>query len=148
MPDAAPSRASFPVGVVLAAFAAGTIAVFGGLTSYNVTRALNQQTKDPYDIRATAERMAPLLKRVPSNVTLGYISDVRIDTDAGKAVYFAAQYAVAPHLLVDAGASGAYEFALGNFSQGQDYAAVGKAAGLALVENFDHGVILYRKDRR
>ena len=147
MLDSAPLRASFPVGVIAAALAAGAIAVFGGMTSYSVTRALNQQAKDPYDIQATAERMAPLKVRVPAGAVLGYISDVKLETDAGKAVFFAAQYALAPRLLVDARANAPYEFVLGNFAQGADYQAIGRGAGLTLVEEFDRGVILYRKDR-
>jgi hypothetical protein len=113
-----------------------------------VTRALNQTTKDPYDIQAAAERMAPVRTQVPENAAVGYISDVKMDTDAGKAVFFAAQYALAPRILVDARTSRSFDYVLGNFSMGQDYEAIAREAGLTLVQDFGRGAVLFRKGHR
>jgi hypothetical protein len=148
MQKIAPPPVKYPLGVTAAAIAAGAIALFSSMTLYSVTRVMNETSRDPFHVGLATEQFAPVLSRTSSNAVLGYVSDLELNTDAGKAGFFAAQYAVAPRILVDASKGGPFEFVVGNWGRQQDYAAAGRRRGLALVEELGNGIVLYRKGAR
>lgn len=138
----------YPLGVAAAAIAAAAIAMFSAMTLYSVARAMNETSKDPFHVQMAAEQFAPVLSRIPANAVLGYVSDLELNTDAGKAAFFATQYAIAPRILVDASKGERFDYVLGNWGLAQDYAAAGQSRGLTLVEDFGNGIVLYRKGSR
>jgi len=148
MQESAPPRVRYPLGVAAAAIAAAAIAMFSAMTLYSVTRAMNETSKDPFHVQMAAEQFAPVLSRIPANAVLGYVSDLELNTDAGKAAFFATQYAIAPRILVDASKGERFDYVLGNWGLAQDYAAAGQSRGLTLVEDFGNGIVLYRKGSR
>src|SRR5207253_2394131 len=82
-----------------------------------ISAGMAQQRPDAFTAAAAETRFASFRERVPANATLAYLSDASQEQDAGKAMFSAAQYALAPRLLILAGAGHRPEFALGNFSR-------------------------------
>jgi hypothetical protein len=148
MQESVPPRSKFSVGVIAASIAAGAIALFGGMTAYSVSRVLNKASKDPFHVQIALEQFAPVRARVPATAVLGYASDLPLSSDAGKAGFFAAQYALAPRILVDSASRDRFEYVLGNWARKQDYAAAGKSRGLDPIEDLGNGIFLYRKGAR
>jgi hypothetical protein len=148
MQESVPPRSTFSVGVIAASIAAGAIALFGGMTVYSVSRALNEAAKDPFHVELALEQFAPVRDRVPATAVLGYTSDLELSSDAGKAGYFAAQYALAPRILVDAASRDRFDYVLGNWAREQDYVAAGQSRGLIPLADLGHGIFLYRKGAR
>jgi hypothetical protein len=140
-----PPRSKFSVGVIAASIAAGAIALFAGMTAYSVSRALNVASKDPFHVGIALEQFAPVRARVPATAVLGYASDLALSSAAGKAGFFAAQYALAPRILVDAASRDRFDYVVGNWARKQDYVAAGQSRGLTLVEDLGQGILLYRK---
>jgi hypothetical protein len=148
MQESAPPRVKYPLGVTAAAIAAGVIAMFSAMTLYSVTRLMNETSRDPFQVQLASVQFAPVGSRLPANAVLGYVSDLDLNTDSGKAAFFAAQYAVAPRILVDAAKFERVDLVLGNWGREQDYAAAGRPRGLTLIEDLGNGIVLYRKGAR
>jgi hypothetical protein len=120
-------------------------AVFGSLQSMQLS---SQLQADPWGVASAEKRFAPLLPNLPLRESVGYISDLGLNQQSGSTAFLAAQYVLAPRLLVPAGRQQNPEFAVGNFSQPQNYAQFGRNSGYMPVEDFGNGVILYRAAQR
>lgn len=140
MPPDAPN-VRYPASLLAAVFALALLAPLGALQSYRVAKELAAASDDPYGVARAVERLSPLRDRLPDSARVVYFTDVPVNTEAGTAAFLAAQYALAPCLLVDAGATPQPEWAVGNFSKPQDYSR----PGYALVADFGNGAILYRR---
>jgi hypothetical protein len=125
--------------------AVAVVAVFGAMNSYQTSVRNARQYPDAYGAGRAQVRFAPLVARVPASARLGYLTDLDRSSDAYAAGFLAAQYALAPRQLV---ASEAPEWAVGNFSQPQDFAAAGAALGYELSADLGNGVALYRRKGR
>lgn len=134
-----------PALVSAACLAVGILGAFGALNSYQGARGYNAQYPDAYGARVAQIRFAPLLPRVPASAQLGYITDLDPSQTAYSAAFLAAQYAVSPRLLFIVNAANRPEWAVGNFSKPQDFAAAGRAKGYALAGDFGNGVILFHR---
>jgi hypothetical protein len=134
-----------PAAIPAVCLGVAALSVFGALNSYQVSSGIAQQSPDPFAAAAAETRLAPILERIPANATLAYLSDVPQEKDAGKAMFFAAQNALAPRLLIFAGAGRRPDFALGNFSSPGDFTSAGAQAGYSVIQDFGNGVVLYRK---
>lgn len=132
------------VSAVLAVCALG---LFGAILNYSAAAKAAKES-DPYRIGAQKERFGAAQGRLPANAVVGYISDVPTADALGQAMFFGAQYALAPRLLVGAEAGTKPEWWIGSFSKPQDYAAAGAAQGLVLVEDLGQGVVLFRREKR
>jgi hypothetical protein len=126
-----------PVKTVIGLSAACLLCAYAGLSFYGNQADRNKASSDPYKIAAQEERFAALKRALPPTTVVGYVSDV-----SQPAVLSAAQYGLAPLLVVD---SAAREWVIGNFSRPLDYTEFGRARQLTLVRDFSNGVILYRK---
>src|SRR5580692_11468910 len=121
------------------------LAVFGARNSYQTSNDYSAQYPDQYGGAKAEVRFAPLLARVPGNAEVGYFTDLDPAQALAGGVFLAAQYAVAPRLLINVDAQNKPEWAVGNFSKPQDYAAAGEAKGYSLVEDLGSGVVLFRR---
>ena len=125
--------------------AVGVLAVFGALNSYQVSRDYAEQFPDVYGGQRARIRFAPLLPRVPANAELGYLTDLDPAQNAYPTALLAAQYALAPRVLLMLDARTRPEWAVGNFSKPLDFAAVGEPWGYALAGDFGNGVVLFQR---
>jgi hypothetical protein len=123
------------------------LAVWGSMTLYQLTE-LERQEADPYGIAAQGERFAAIAARVPPGEILGYTSDQALDGTAGQAMFFGAQYALAPRLLTGDSKRGNPRYVLGNFSKQLDVAAWGAVLGLRVAAEPGSGVVLFEREHR
>jgi len=139
-----PLRVTAGLGVVC------VLATVGAIQSYSRTAAYEDSQRDVYSVAAAELRFAALKPKLPRSEMVGYITDLPPGSVANTTAFLAAQYALAPALLVSIDPRVKFEYAIGNFSRPQDFAAAGASKGLQLVEDLGQGVILYRikKDGR
>jgi hypothetical protein len=124
------------------------IVAIGAVVGSSQSMQLSSQLQlDPWGVESADKRLAPLLPNLPMQETVGYISDLALETRGGSTAFLAAQYVLAPRLLVVAGA-GNPDFAVGNFSQPQNYAEFGSKFGYLPMQDFGNGVILYHRAQR
>ncbi len=121
------------------------LAVLGARNSYQTSGDYSAQYPDLYGGVRDEIRFAPLLARIPANAEVGYFTDLDPAQALAGGVFLAAQYAVAPRLLVNLDAQNKPEWAVGNFSKPQDFAAAGEARGYSMVEDLGNGVVLFRR---
>ncbi len=142
--DNSSSRSTL-VTVVLLAVA--LMAVYGALNSYQVSAEYARQYPDAYGGERARIRFAPLSSKIPANAQLGYFSDLDPSHPAFAPAFLAAQYAVAPRILLLLDAKTMPEWAVGNFSKPKDYAALGESHGYSVASDLGNGVVLFhRKD--
>lgn len=133
-------------GRLKAAFAAvAFLATGSALNSYFVSERNAAQFPDTYGVERAQVRFSPLIERVPPNAVLAYITDVDPAQPTFAASFLAAQYALAPRLVLGPTSSQKPEWAVGNFSAQVDYSAAGRARGYDLVSDFGSGVVLFRR---
>ncbi len=145
MPSSPENRSTI-ITVVL--FAIGILAVYGALSSYQLSAAYAKQYPDAFGSVIAQVRFAPLLERVPATAVLGYFSDIDRASDAFNAAFLAAQHAVGPRLLVLVDAKDGPEWAVGNFSKPQDYGALGATHGYQMVADMGNGIVLFKRSAR
>jgi hypothetical protein len=123
------------------------LAVFAALNSFQVSQGYSAQYPDTYGGARAEVRFAPLAARTPSGAQLGYITDLDPSQPAYAAAFLAAQYALAPRLLVTlTSATGSRpEWAAGNFTKPQDYAAAGSSLGYEAAADLGNGVVLFHR---
>ena len=134
-----------PAAIPAICLAVAALSLFEGFNSYQISAGTAQQRPDAFTAAAAETRFASFRERVPANATLAYLSDAPQEQDAGKAMFAAAQYALAPRLLIFAAPDHSPEFALGNFSRPVDFGAAGSQAGYQVAQDFGNGVLLYRR---
>ena len=131
--------------VSVACLGVAVLAVFAALNSYQVSSRNAEQYPDTYGAGRAQARLAPLLPHVPHQARLGYLTDIDPSQSAYTAALLAAQFALAPRQLVLLEQGALPEWAVGNFSKPQDFAAAGAARGYEVAGDFGNGVILYHR---
>lgn len=131
--------------VTLVLFAVALVAVYGALNSYQVSAEYARQYPDAYGGERARIRFAPLLSKLPAAAELGYFSDLDRSQPAFAPAFLAAQYAVAPRILLFLDAQTMPEWAVGNFSKPLDYAPLGEARGYSMTGDMGNGVVLFRR---
>jgi hypothetical protein len=126
-----PSAARF------ATIAVGLAALYATAEVYRASELINLQGRDPYLAGMQDARFANLAAAVDPSAKLGYVSDQGLESPTGQAMYFTAQYALAPRLLVRAEHTDAAQL-VGNFSRPPELAKM----GLVLERDFGNGVML------
>ena len=130
---------------IAAALIVAVLGAGGALNSYQVSARNAAQFPDAYGGEQAQVRFAPLAGRVPPSAELGYLTDLDAAQPAYAPAFLAAQYAVAPRLLVFLRGQPPPEWAVGNFSKAVDFAAAGEAMGYTMIADLGNGVILYRR---
>jgi len=131
--------------VTVVCLAVGVLSVFGALNSYQVSTGYAAQFPDAYGGGVAQLRFAPLNARVPATAELGYFTDIDPTLPAYSAAFLAAQYAVAPRVLLFVDAQTQPEWAAGNFTKPMDFAAAGDAKGYTLTADLGNGVVLFHR---
>jgi len=125
------------------------LSVFAAMEHYRRNALVNNGFPDVYRIGEAADRYAELARRFPDNTILGYVSNQDLGTATGGALYFGAQMALAPRILVRSDHPEAGRFVLGNFPPSEELdttiAQTAVDSGLDLVEDLGNGVVLYEK---
>jgi hypothetical protein len=127
--------------VIIICLVTAALSVFAIINSYDTSRHLARQMPDPYGVARTRERLEPLYSRVSAHRTLGYFSDLPAGETATTA-FLAAQYALAPRLLVPVKAGHTPENAIALFFRSRDFAAT-TALGYEVVEDLGNGLVLF-----
>lgn len=130
------------------AYAIAALAVLGAMNSWRVSADYARNLPDAYGVANAQARLAPILERIPAQARLGYLTDLDRSQKAFAPSILAAQYALAPRLLIDARAADPPEWAVGNFAQPGDFQALGAGAGYELDRDYGNGVVLYRRKAR
>ena len=131
--------------VTVAAIAVAALGALGAMNSYQVSAAYSAQYPDAYGGERAQTRFAPLNDRVPASAELGYFTDLDGSQPAFAPAFLAAQYAVAPRVLLFLDGRVQPEWAVGNFSKPQDFAAAGEVRGYSMAADLGNGVILFRR---
>jgi hypothetical protein len=131
--------------VVAGALIVAALAVLASFNSYLVSVANADRFPDPYAVALAETRFAPALPQLPPSAALAYVSDLPVGELAGTTAFLAAQYALAPRMLVVAEGRPTADWAVGNFSRPSPYAPVGARFGFAMVSDQGNGVIVYKK---
>ena len=131
--------------ITAAALAVAVLGAAGAFSSYQVSASYAQRYPDAYGGERAQVRFAPLGSRVPASAQLGYFTDLDPSQPAYAPAYLAAQYAVAPRVLVFLDGKTRPEWAVGNFTKPQDFAAAGEAHGYAMTADLGNGVVLFRR---
>jgi hypothetical protein len=121
------------------------LALTAALNVYQRARAV-AAAPDPYKIDQQAERFRGVAARVPPGAVMGFLTDQTPESIGGHAMYFGAQYALAPRLLVWNEKDTTRRWVLGNFATPVDLSQVAKAHGLKLAADFGSGVALFEKE--
>jgi hypothetical protein len=130
--------------VTIAALTVAGLGAAGAISSYQVSASNAQLLPDMYGAEKAQVRFAPLRDRIPAQAALGYFTDLDSSQPAYAPAFLAAQYAVAPRMLLLDGKQ-TPEWAVGNFSKPMDFAAVGEARGYAMAADLGNGVVLFRR---
>jgi len=117
------------------------------LDFFEVTKALYEQSPDPWGVGQQEERFAAVRADLGAPSLVGYYSDVRFEQKGGQAVFFSALYTMAPHLLVADPSDPKVELVIGNFHQRPDLGELERKRGLKLVKDYGRGVMLFRREK-
>jgi hypothetical protein len=137
--------ASNPALIKAAALLVAILGAGGAFSSYQVSASYAQQYPDAYGGQRAQTRFAPLTQRVPDSAALGYFTDLDPSQPAYAPAFLAAQYAVAPRVLVFLDGKDHPDLAVGNFSKPMDFAAAGEARGYAMTADLGNGVVLFKR---
>lgn len=124
--------------------AATLMALLGAMDVFRGARLV----KDDYQMEARLARYAAVPAALPDNVReVGYLTDAPYGSGTGgQLLFFTAQYALAPRLVVDK--TDATEWVLGNFKQPPaDWARAAAENRLRLERDLGNGVALLRRVR-
>ncbi len=133
---------TYPPRVRFGVAAAVALSMWGVIEYFGFEAAYQKQSRDPYQIAAQVSRLAGVAAAVPDSAVLGYTTDLEPGSVAALTIFNAAQYALAPRLVLQ---DSAQPRVLGNFARPADYAAVGRQQGLLVERDFQNGVVLFRK---
>jgi|FLYL01.1.fsa_nt_gi hypothetical protein len=120
------------------------IAVLALFAVFSFYGAVRLPQPDPYQVSAQVKRFSAVRAALPEGSTLCYLSDVPFGAAQGAAMFFGAQYAVAPFPLRSTVKDVSCHFVLGNFSRPVDLSAVLTEHNLVLLRDFGSGVMLFR----
>lgn len=123
------------------------VAAYNAVIQFGYADAFAAQTRDPYNVLDMEAKVGRIADRIPVSDRVGYFSDVPFSAPAGQAAFFAAQYALAPRILLreDAASAARARYWLAVFAREQDFAQAGAQRGLVLEQDLGGYVILYRR---
>ena len=105
------TRALIGVGAVL------VLSLLACLDYYQAVEEFNRSYQDPYLIEEQAQRFREVKAMLPAESVVGYVSDAPAESVRGAAMFFGAQYALAPRLLDPHKTHANESWVVANFSQ-------------------------------
>jgi hypothetical protein len=142
-----PSRPAPAWRAKAAVAALAAVSLYNALIQFGLTDQFTSQYPDPYSVMGLQARLSRIFDRIPPGERVGYFSNVPFTEPAGQAAFFAAQYALAPRIVLkeDAKTANQARYWLGIFVKQEDFAQKGRERGLALEQDLGGFVVLYRK---
>lgn len=119
-----------------------------GALDYSQFLSEYSRSADQFQIGAQAARFRDALAALPAGGIAGYVSDVPSSDVQGQAMLGAAQYALAPRVLVPLKRGGNAEWVVGSFARPNEAPRVAAERGLRIVSDYGNGVVLFRKESR
>jgi len=134
---------------VIACVIVAALSAFAVLEHYKRTTTANSLFPDPYRVGSAGERYREVAAQLPEDSVLGYISNRDLNTAEGGALFFGAQFALVPRILVRWNHPRSGQLVLGNFppedNLGLTIAQTEVDNGFLLEHDFGAGVVLFRK---
>jgi hypothetical protein len=125
--------------------AVGALGLYGALQQYAFVRDADQQNRDPFRIIEIQANVGTLAARLPAGSEVGFFTDLPPAEVAARGAFIAAQYGLAPHLLVRDTEKPRY--VIGVFAQSKDLQGAGDERGLEVVEVLSPGFVLFEKKK-
>ncbi len=142
LPNGVPApRAGYHAGMkALVGIAIVAALALAGALDYSQFLAEYSRSGDPMQMAAQQARLRGASAALPAGATVGYLSDMPTSDVQGQAMFGAAQYALAPRLLVPLKPGARPEWVVGYFA-----GTIGAHPGLAVISDYGNGVVLFRR---
>ncbi len=101
-----------------------------------------------FQMAAQEARFSGALAALPAGGVVGYVSDVPSSDPQAQAMFGAAQYALAPRIVVPLKSGGKADWVVGSFARPEEAPRVAAERGLGIVSDYGNGVVLFRKEPR
>jgi hypothetical protein len=144
VPTTAPS---IPIRILAGIAVVAALAVSGAL-DYAQFLSEYSRNADQFQIAAQAARFRDALAALPAAGIVGYVSDVPPGSVQAQAMFGAAQYALAPRVLVPLKNGAKAESVIGSFARPDEAPRVAAEHGLLTVSDYGNGVVLFRREPR
>jgi hypothetical protein len=148
MPSRTATKPGLPFRVIAGVLIAALIALAASLETAQFVRQYNREYKDPYQIKKQDARFQGLKAILPPDPVLGYVSDKQQSDPQGAAMFFGAQYALAPRILVREPGPRQNQYVIGNFTRLSDFSEVARLLGMKLKADLGDGVVLFEREAR
>src|SRR5438128_105309 len=145
MPEPSPQ---YPARVLAGVFLVAIIGLAGTVEHYSSVQDYARNYTDSYAIGQQDARFAGLKQALPTDLVIGYVSDLPQSDTRGQSMFFGAQYSLAPHVLVRDASTSRYDVIVGNFSKPVDVQEEARKLNAATAQDFGFGVMLFRKAAR
>jgi hypothetical protein len=132
----------------LAGIAAVAALSLAGALDYSQFLSEYSRSADQFQIGAQEARFHDALGALPAGGAVGYVSDVPSRDAQGQAMLGAAQYALAPRILMPLQQGGNANWVVGSFARPNEALRVAAERGLSIVSDYGNGVVLFRKEPR
>lgn len=119
-----------------------------GALDYSQFLSEYSRSADQFQMGAQTARFGDALAALPADGKVGYISDVPAGEVQGQAMLGAAQYALAPRVLVPLKRGGSADWAVGSFTRPNEAPGMAAESGLVIVSDYGNGVVLFRREPR
>jgi hypothetical protein len=134
--------------VLAGVFLIAIIGLAGSVEHYTGVQAYARNYTDSYAIGQQDARFAGLKQALSAATVIGYVSDLPQSDPRGSSMFFGAQYALAPHVLIRNANASKYDVIVGNFSKPMDAQEEARKLNAATAQDFGFGVMLFRKAAR
>jgi len=124
------------------------ISIWSSVSFYQSRRLMNVAVKDSHGIEYFQRVLGGAAVEIPEDAAVGYVSDASMDDPRGIAQFFAAQYVLAPRLLVEEGTATAAGWIVGVFGSDLDVNRYAQERGWMVVRKLDAGLVLFRRKTR
>lgn len=143
-----PDTQRYPGVTLIGVGAVLVLALLASLSDYQYATADARANRDRLQVGLQQKRLREPDAELPRDCILGYISDLPYGEAADSAIFFGAQYVLAPRLLIRADHPLKPELILGNFSRFVDPSQYAAASHLRVVKAYGPGVVLLRREGR
>jgi hypothetical protein len=131
-------------------FAVATCGVVALLSLWNIKDYYKQTEvyvvpRDPYGVALQQQRLQDVISNLPAVRVVGYFREPGFDPFPGSGRQLAAQYAVAPRMLVPQ-ARAPQDWVLGDFARAMDRSGFALANGVHVVKVFPNDVVLFQRN--
>lgn len=122
------------------------MALFSLLNFWSVTHRFNRDYPDLYGMELHEQRLQPVRDELPADAIVGFVSDLPLDSLDGQTLFFAAQYALAPRVVVTNDSKYQADLILGYYARRVQPEAEAVNLGMKVYRDYGGGVVLYERE--